>query len=87
MVRDPFGELPTAGSPDFLHHVESKAARYMREHTIARTTLVINNHPCSGPLSCSLWLKRVLPEDATLRIIVPDGFDARGPYDKLFRGE
>ena len=86
MVRDPGGRLPQQGMPEFLHHVESKVARYMQDNNLSNATLVLNNHPCTGPLSCSQWLESILPQGATLRIIVPDGFDTRGPFDQVFKG-
>ena|GEM_PF-4618938 len=87
MIRDPDRILPSKGRLEFLHHVESKVARHMQENSISNATLVLNNHPCSGPISCSRWLEHLLPEGSTLRVIVPDGFDARGPFDDIFKGK
>ena len=89
MIRDPNGMLPspTQGRLDILHHVELKVARYMREHNITDATLVLNNHPCSGKYSCSRWLDSTVPVGSNLRVVVPEGFDARGGYDRLFTGK
>ena len=80
---------PAATNRGVLHFspVESKVARYMLENNLSNATLVLNNHPCSGPLSCSQWLEKVLPQGSSLRVIVPDGFDMRGSFDQIFTGK
>ena len=87
MVRDPNGILPTNGTIDMLHHVEFKAARYMQENNITNATLVLNNYPCTGTMSCTTWLDSTLPIGSNLNVVVPDGFDARGAYTNQFTGQ
>lgn len=68
-------------------HVEAQIAGWMRDNNVFEATLVLNNHPCSnGVNNCQNLLPRMLPPSAKLRVIVPDGFDARGPFDQVFIG-
>ncbi len=68
-------------------HVEAQVAGIMRENNITDAILVLNNHPCSGkPYTCNALLERMLLPGANLRVIVPEGFDARGVFEQIYRG-
>lgn len=58
-------------------HVEGHASALMWQNGLEEGTLLINNPPC---LSCSRLLPRMLPPNASLRVIVP------GIFDEIFRG-
>lgn len=77
----------TDGSLIIQDHVEAQAAGMMRDLNISDATLVLNNHPCSnGNYTCQSLLPNMVPIGSDLRVIVPDGFDARGVYDQVFTG-
>jgi hypothetical protein len=60
-----------------LTHVEGHASAFMRQNALTSGTLYINNMPCP---TCTNLLPRMLPPDASLRIIGPNG------YDVIFKG-
>jgi len=63
------------GSPGFdrltLSHVEGHAAALMRQEEISEGTLYINNPEICE--SCEYLLDRMLPPDATLKIVLSNG--------------
>ena len=61
---------PVTASAD----VELKLAAHMRDQGITSATLLINNQPCEGPLSCDELVPVVLPPGAKLTVHGPDGF-------------
>jgi hypothetical protein len=73
-----------------LDHVEAQIAGWMRDNGLDEAILVLNNHPCADARgqnnTCQRLLPYMLPPGARLRIIVPEGFDARGAYDEVFEG-
>lgn len=76
------------GSYTIQDHVEAQAAGIMRDNNIDDAILVLNNHPCADKMfTCENMLKHMLPVRSRLRVIVPDGFDVRGRYDRTFVGE
>jgi RHS repeat-associated protein len=74
----PAADIPR-GTPGFngvtKTHVEGHASAIMRQTGAINGTLYINNQPCLGPRGCDSMLPRMLPEDATLRVVGPNGFD------------
>ena len=70
------------GSPGFdrrtMAHVEAQAAALMQQEGISEATLSINNaNICER---CTRLLERMLPTDAILKVLLPDG------TIKVFRG-
>ena len=66
--------------PSAVTDVEMKLVAHMRRHQITSATLVLNNIPCRGPLSCDTLVPVILPEGSTLTVHGPDGFT------KTYRG-
>ena len=77
----PSANMPP-GSPGFdyrtMAHVEAQAAALMQQQDISEATLSINNPEICE--RCTRLLQRMLPPDATLNVILPDG------TVKVFRG-
>ncbi|OLT38661.1 hypothetical protein BJF85_08090 [Saccharomonospora sp. CUA-673] len=71
---------PIAASAD----VEMKLAQYMADNNITEATVVINNRPCQGALSCDNLLSVLLPTGSSLTVYgtEPDGT----PFKQTYRG-
>ncbi|WP_370964784.1 DddA-like double-stranded DNA deaminase toxin [Amycolatopsis sp. cg9] len=69
-------KLPVTASAD----VELKIAAAMRDQGITDATVVINNQPCKGMMSCDGLLGVVLPPGSTLTVHGTDGFT------KIYKG-
>lgn len=61
---------PVTASAD----VELKLAAHMRDQGITDASVVINNQPCKGSLSCDELVPVVLPPGASLTVYGPGGF-------------
>ncbi|WP_199199379.1 DddA-like double-stranded DNA deaminase toxin [Amycolatopsis sp. CA-128772] len=70
--------LAEAGCPrrpvTAANDVELKLAAHMRDQGIADASVVINNKPCKGALSCDELVPVVLPPGSSLTVYGPDGF-------------
>lgn len=65
--------------PLAVSHAEQKLAAHMVRDKITHATLVINNRPCRGPLSCDTLLPILLPAGYSLTVHAPN-------YRKTFTG-
>ena len=73
--QGPAAQIPlgTSGFSGYSKwHVEGHASAIMRQEGISEATLYINNIPCR---SCRLNLRYMLPSEAKLRVVGPEGFD------------
>jgi hypothetical protein len=62
----------------FVHHVESNATAYMRQHGIRQAVLYTNMRPCLGDDGCTDNLRATLPAGYTLYVYqVRSGGDVR----------
>lgn len=62
-------------------HVEAHAASIMRVQGVQKVTLYINRVPCGGVTGCGRMLPRMLPPNAKLKVVGPNG------YRKTFVGD
>ncbi|WP_301296824.1 DddA-like double-stranded DNA deaminase toxin [Prauserella halophila] len=71
---------PVATSAD----VEMKLAAHMADNNITEVTVVINNRPCQGALSCDNLVSVLLPAGSSLTVhgTEPDGT----PFMQTYRG-
>ncbi len=73
--------VPEPGTLDIAGHVEVKFAMHMRRTGVSHATIIVNNAPCEGRMSCDQLLARFLPLGATLTVYGPNDFK------ETYRGE
>jgi hypothetical protein len=59
----------------FVHHVESNATAYMRQHGLRQAVLYMNMRPCQGEDGCAENIKATLPVGYRLTVyqVYPNG--------------